>query len=78
MTTRKTGSGGIRPGAGRPRGTTRGRHSVSRSITLPVPDWDLMDDLRGSLTRSKWVLGRVRGSKPSTNNPEANGDHSDK
>jgi hypothetical protein len=54
--------GGPRPGAGRPKGSGKGRRVVTRSINLPPETWAEIDRLRGPLSRSKWVrwvIGRA-------------------
>jgi hypothetical protein len=47
--------GGPRPGAGRPKGSGKGRRVVTRSINLPPEVWAEIDRLRGPLSRSKWI-----------------------
>lgn len=47
--------GGTRPGAGRPKGTGRGRIQQSRSLCLAPADWELFDRLRGDVPRGKFV-----------------------
>jgi hypothetical protein len=47
--------GGPRPGAGRPKGSGKGRRVVTRSINLPPEVWAEIDRLRGALSRSKWI-----------------------
>jgi hypothetical protein len=51
--------GGKRAGAGRPIGTTRGRNTVTRSISLPPETWQAIDAARGSAPRGKWIAARI-------------------
>jgi hypothetical protein len=55
MKTKKNTWGGPRPGAGRPKGSGKGRRVVTRSINLPPEVWAEIDRLRGPLSRSKWI-----------------------
>jgi hypothetical protein len=55
MTQKMNNHGGPRPGAGRPKGSGRGRLVVTRSINLPPETWAEIDRLRGPLSRSKWI-----------------------
>jgi hypothetical protein len=55
MTQKKNNHGGPRPGAGRPKGSGKGRKVVTRSINLPPETWAEIDRLRGALSRSKWI-----------------------
>jgi hypothetical protein len=54
--------GGPRPGAGRPKGSGKGRRVVTRSINLPPEVWAEIDRLRGPLSRSKWIAEMVRST----------------
>jgi len=47
--------GGKREGAGRPKGSGRGRVQQSRSICLSAADWMLFDALRGRMPRGKFI-----------------------
>jgi hypothetical protein len=51
--------GGPRPGAGRPKGSGKGRKVVTRSINLPPETWAEIDRQRGALSRSKWIAETV-------------------
>jgi len=51
--------GGKRPGSGRKPGRGKGRTVRSSSITLTPALWARLDALRGDLTRSRWIAGRI-------------------
>jgi len=48
--------GGARPGAGRKKGSGKGRTVVSKSIALPLAMWAEIDRHRGSLSRGRWLM----------------------
>lgn len=41
---------------GRPKGSTRGRTTTTRSISLPPEVWAAIDAARGSTPRGKYIL----------------------
>jgi hypothetical protein len=47
--------GGARKGAGRPKGSGKGRTVKTSSINLPPAVWDKLDAIRGDLSRSKMI-----------------------
>ena len=47
--------GGKRAGAGRPKGSGKGRTVKTSSINLPPAVWEKLDAIRGDLSRSKWI-----------------------
>jgi hypothetical protein len=47
--------GGKRAGAGRPKGSLRGRKVVAKTITLPVETWARIDAERGTMSRGKFL-----------------------
>jgi hypothetical protein len=47
--------GGKRPGSGRPKGSTRGRNTVTCSISMPPDVWRRLDAQRGSVPRGKFI-----------------------
>jgi len=52
--------GGPRKGAGRPVGTTgtgKGRTVITGSISMPPEKWETLDDLRGEMSRGKFIGG---------------------
>ena len=51
--------GGPRPGSGRKKGSGKGRVSVTGSLSMPREMWELLDNMRGSLSRGKWVASRL-------------------
>lgn len=51
--------GGSRPGAGRPKGSGKGRTVKTSSINLPPKTWEKLDKLRGTTTRSKWIAEQI-------------------
>ena len=51
----KTTHGGKRQGAGRPKGSGKGRTVKTSSINLPPSVWEKLDELRGEQSRSKWI-----------------------
>jgi hypothetical protein len=57
MTTKKRG--GKRTGAGRPKGTVRGRNTTTCSISLPPTAWRQIDAARGSTPRGKWIARQL-------------------
>jgi hypothetical protein len=60
MKAQKNTWGGPRPGAGRPKGSGKGRKVVTRSINLPPETWAEIDRLRGPLSRSKWIKKLIK------------------
>jgi hypothetical protein len=59
MKTKKNTWGGPRHGAGRPKGSGKGRKVVTRSINLAPELWKEIDRLRGDLSRSKWIIKKL-------------------
>ncbi len=59
MNTKNT-HGGSRPGAGRKRGSTTGRLAQSKSICMRKDEWKLLDEIRGSKSRSKWIVDKLK------------------
>jgi hypothetical protein len=55
--------GGARKGAGRPPGTGKGRTVTTSSINLPPALWARLDALRGDLTRSAWIAGKIKSAR---------------
>ena len=55
--------GGKRPGAGRPKGSGKGRTVESSSINLPPALWTKLDRIRGEKSRSQWVAAKVKRAK---------------
>jgi len=51
--------GGARKGAGRPKGSGKGRTVKASSINLPPAVWEKLDKLRGDLSRSAWISERI-------------------
>jgi hypothetical protein len=51
--------GGARKGAGRKKGSGKGRTSVSKSVTMPQPTWDRLDEARGDLSRGKYIAKKI-------------------
>jgi hypothetical protein len=49
--------GGARAGSGR---KATGRTVTTSSINLPPELWVILDALRGDLTRSAWVAGKIK------------------
>jgi len=47
--------GGARKGAGRPKGSGKGRTVKTSSINLPPAVWEKLDAIRGDLSRSKMI-----------------------
>lgn len=47
--------GGKRRGAGRPKGTLRGRDAKSVTVSMAARDWALIDKMRGTLPRGKYL-----------------------
>lgn len=52
--------GGKRVGAGRPKGSGKGRTVKTSSINLPPAVWDKLDVIRGDLSRSKWIAKQIK------------------
>jgi hypothetical protein len=55
--------GGARKGAGRKPGTGTGRTVTTSSINLPPELWDMLDALRGELTRSAWIAAKIKNAR---------------
>jgi len=51
--------GGKRQGAGRPKGSGKGRTVKTSSINLPPAVWDKLDAIRGDVSRSKWIAEMI-------------------
>ena len=51
--------GGARKGAGRPKGSGKGRTVKTSSINLPPAVWDKLDAIRGDISRSKWIAETI-------------------
>lgn len=51
--------GGKRAGAGRPKGSGKGRTVKTSSINLPPAVWDKLDSIRGDLSRSKYIAETI-------------------
>jgi len=47
--------GGARKGAGRPKGSGKGRTVKTSSINLPPSVWEKLDAIRGEQSRSRWI-----------------------
>jgi hypothetical protein len=47
--------GGKRPGAGRKKGTGKGRTAITKSISMSVESWRKLDVTRGSWSRGKYL-----------------------
>ena len=52
--------GGKRPHAGRPAGQGKGRTVKTSSISLTPTEWAKLDAIRGGLSRSRWVAGKIK------------------
>jgi hypothetical protein len=55
MKKKTTTHGGARKGAGRKRGSVRGRKAVSKTIAMHPHSWDQLDRLRGDTPRGKFI-----------------------
>jgi hypothetical protein len=51
--------GGFRPGSGRKKGSGKGRISISGTMSMPREMWEKLDELRGSLSRGKWIAAKL-------------------
>jgi hypothetical protein len=51
--------GGWRPGSGRKKGSGKGRVSVTGSLSMPGEMWELLDKLRGNISRGKWLASKI-------------------
>lgn len=51
--------GGKRAGAGRPKGSGKGRTVKTSSINLPPAVWEKLDAIRGDLSRSKYIAETI-------------------
>jgi hypothetical protein len=47
--------GGKRPGAGRKKGSGKGRYAISRSVSMSRESWDKLDQARGGKPRGKFI-----------------------
>jgi hypothetical protein len=52
--------GGKRKGAGRPKGSGKGRTVKTSSVNLPPAVWERLDALRGQDSRSKWITKMIK------------------
>ena len=63
MTTKKTTHGGVRKGAGRPKGAkgknAKGRTAVTRSVSMQPESWNKLDRQRGTLSRGKYIESKI-------------------
>ena len=59
MTTPPTNRGGSRPGSGR---KPTGRTGTTSSISMPPAVWTMLDAIRGELTRSAWIAGKIKNA----------------
>jgi hypothetical protein len=55
--------GGTREGAGRKPGSGTGRTVTTSSINLTPEMWDMLDALRGELTRSAWIAAKIKNAR---------------
>jgi hypothetical protein len=55
--------GGKRAGAGRPKGTGKGRTVETRSVSMPPAMWDKLDALRGDRSRGEWISEWVQKAR---------------
>jgi hypothetical protein len=51
--------GGARKGAGRKRGSGKGRTAVTRSISMKLESWAKLDRARGAMSRGKYIASRI-------------------
>ena len=58
--------GGKREGAGRPKGSGKGRTVKTSSINLPPALWEKLDAIRGNLSRSAWISEKIKRARKST------------
>jgi len=56
-------AGGKRKGAGRPKGSGKGRTVKTSSINLPPALWDKLDEVRGGKTRSAWIADKIKRAR---------------
>jgi hypothetical protein len=47
--------GGKRAGAGRKKGSGKGRSAISRSVSMSRESWDRLDRARGAESRGKFI-----------------------
>ena len=52
--------GGPRKGAGRKKGSGKGRTSVTRSVSMPEECWRELDLQRGTMSRGKFIQSRLQ------------------
>jgi len=55
--------GGKREGAGRPKGSGKGRTVKTSSINLPPELWEKLDEVRGEKTRSAWIADKIKRAR---------------
>ena len=53
-------AGGKRKGAGRPKGSGKGRTVKTSSINLTPALWAKLDELRGDKSRSEWIAEEIK------------------
>ena len=59
-------AGGKRKGAGRPKGSGKGRTVKTSSINLTPALWAKLDAIRGNLSRSAWISEKIKRARKST------------
>jgi hypothetical protein len=57
--TNKPTHGGRRKGAGRKRGSGKGRTAVTRSISMKLESWAKLDSQRGTISRGKFIESKL-------------------
>ena len=56
---KKSKQGGKRPGAGRKKGSGKGRTVVSKTVAMASESWDKLDRDRGTLSRGKFIESKL-------------------
>ena len=56
---KSTTHGGQRKGAGRKKGSGKGRTSVTRSVSMPLECWQKLDLQRGTMSRGKFIQSKL-------------------
>ena len=58
--------GGKRPGAGRPKGSGEGREITCKTISMGKKSWYLLERLRGTKPRGRFIEGLLVAAKSKT------------
>jgi len=55
----KSTHGGLRKGAGRKVGSGKGRTVISKTVAMTAESWAILDAVRGTMSRGKFIQSRL-------------------